>query len=153
MSLIIATGSNLGEKKKYLELALTELLKKFCLIKKSPIFESEAVDFSTQPSFYNQVLEFKLPSSSPMEVLEYIMSIESKLGRTRIIDKGPRTIDIDILFWSLHKFNNSKLCIPHPRWDQRSFVVKPLQHLPFFETIKKHYIIPTHFEVDAKPID
>lgn len=153
MSLVLATGSNLGAKLNYLNEAQKLLEKAFTLIQVSPVYESSAVDFLDQPSFYNQLLEFQIPNISPAETLKMIMKIENTLGRERNIEKGPRTIDIDIIFWSLDKINEVGLTIPHPSWNKRSFVVKPLQHLPFFETVKKHYIIPTQFDVDAKPIN
>ena len=152
MSLILATGSNLGDKGEHLELAKLELSKHFQFIEQSQVFTSKAVDYEDQPDFLNQVLEFQIPKLSPQETMRLILDIEKSLGRVRNIDKGPRTVDIDILFWGLEKINKSNLTIPHPRWQDRSFVVLPLQQLPFFQTIKKSFIIPSKFENSAYPV-
>ncbi len=152
MSLIIATGSNLGDKANNLALALNELSTHFDLIQASRIYSSPAIEYLQQPDFYNQVLEFKTPSITPSDALEIMLAIELKLGRKRDISKGPRTIDIDIIFWDLKKHNTKNLVIPHPSWAQRSFVVMPLSELPYFETLKNHYKIPTQFENTAVPL-
>lgn len=152
MSLILATGTNLGNKKENLELVKQVLSKDFELIAQSQIFESAAVEYLNQPNFYNQVLEFKLPKLSPIEVLNFILQTEKNLGRVRDIDKGPRIIDIDIIFWGLENINEPGLTVPHPSWHERSFVVRPLQQLPFFKTLEKCFKIPSAFNVEAIPI-
>jgi 2-amino-4-hydroxy-6-hydroxymethyldihydropteridine diphosphokinase len=152
MSLIIATGSNLNDRLLNLNLVKKKLSEHFDLIAQSEVFESKAVDYLDQPDFFNQMLEFKIPNLSPKEVLDKALSIEKEFGRIRNIDKGPRIIDIDIIFWGLETINDTNLKIPHPHWDKRSFVVLPLQQLPFFQTLKKCFKIPTEFEINAYPI-
>ena len=80
------------------------------------------------------------------------LEIEKKFGRTREILRGPRLIDIDIIFWGLEKIQTQQVVIPHPRWMDRSFVVRPLQELPFFKTLEKCFTIPKSFEVEAFPV-
>lgn len=153
MSLIIATGSNIGNKLENLK-NIKEILKsKFNLIANSDVFESEAVDYFDQPDFYNQLLEFKIPRETPLITLRKILSIEKDFGRLRDIDKGPRIIDIDIIFWGTQEINEPGLTVPHPSWSERSFVVRPLQQLPFFQTLEKCFKIPNEFKVEAKPIN
>ena len=152
MSLILATGSNLGNSLQHLKEAKTELSKHFSFIAESRVYKSEAVDYENQPDFFNQVLEFALPASKPEEVMKLILKIEKTMGRTREILRGPRTIDIDMIFWELKQINSEHLIVPHPRWLERSFVVRPIQELPFFQTIKKCYKIPTSFTVEATPV-
>jgi 2-amino-4-hydroxy-6-hydroxymethyldihydropteridine diphosphokinase len=152
MSLILATGSNLLNKLQNLEIAKNVLSTHFSFISESEIFGSAAVDYLEQPDFYNQLLEFKIPNLTPDETMLKILSIERDLGRTRDIDKGPRTIDIDIIFWGLETYQSKIVTIPHVSWDQRSFVVRPLQQLPFFKTIEKCFKIPQTFEVEAKSV-
>ncbi|MCB9093193.1 MAG: 2-amino-4-hydroxy-6-hydroxymethyldihydropteridine diphosphokinase [Halobacteriovoraceae bacterium] len=151
MSLIIATGSNLKDKRLNLLQARKYLLEKFEIIAESRVYQSEAVDFIDQPSFYNQVFEFKIPSLTPMEVLKACLQIENKLGRIREQDKGPRIIDIDLIFWGHEKIKNKELELPHPRCGQRSFVIRPLSELPFFNTLslEKASLI---FDTEAKPL-
>lgn len=153
MSLILATGTNLGNKKENLELVKEVLSKDFELVAQSQIFESAAVEYLNQPNFYNQVLEFKLPKLSPIKVLNLILETEKNLGRVRDIDKGPRIIDIDIIFWGLENIKEPGLTVPHPSWHERSFVVRPLQQLPFFKTLEKCFKIPNAFNVEALPIN
>lgn len=152
MSLIIATGSNIGHSLSILNQAKHELDRLFGLIAASRIYISKAVEYENQPDFFNQVLEFNLPALSPQEVMNILLETEKKFGRNRDIPKGPRTLDLDILFWGLESYNEPALIIPHPRWNQRSFVIKPLQELPFFQTIEKCFTIPKTFDVDASPI-
>lgn len=153
MSLIIATGSNIGDSKSNLQEARAELEKHFTLIAQSRIYTSAAVDYLNQPDFFNQVLEFQIPKQyAPEDVMDLLLKIELSMGRKRDISKGPRTIDIDMIFWGLTEINTPLLTVPHPRWSQRSFIVYPLQELPFFKTIEKCFTIPKSFDVEALPI-
>ncbi len=152
MSLIIATGSNLGHSIHHLQTAQKELCRHYHLIAASRIFRSIAVDYLEQPDFFNQVLEFSLPRMSPEKVMEQLLQIEFSMGRRRDIPRGPRTIDLDMIFWSLETHHANTLILPHPRWLDRSFVVRPLQELPFFKTIEKCFTIPLSFEVEAFPV-
>jgi 2-amino-4-hydroxy-6-hydroxymethyldihydropteridine diphosphokinase len=153
MSLIIATGSNLGSSRDTLALARIELSKHFKLIAQSRLYRSKAVDYESQPDFINQVLEFELPQDHDApDILALILSIEASLGRQRTIPKGPRTIDIDLLFFGLDHFSSDELVLPHPRLWNRSFVVRPLKELPFFATLDKHFTFPDQFAVEAFPL-
>lgn len=152
MSLIIATGSNIGDSKILLNEAKDELSRHFTLIAASQVYQSKAIEYENQPDFFNQVLEFQIPALRPSEVMSRLLEIEKNFGRNRNIPKGPRTLDLDIIFWNLDVINSQHLTVPHPRWSERSFVVKPLSELPFFQTIEKCFTIPKTFSVDAFPI-
>jgi 2-amino-4-hydroxy-6-hydroxymethyldihydropteridine diphosphokinase len=151
MSLIISTGTNLGDRKKNLTVAKQELEKYFDLIASSSIVESAAVDYLNQPDFLNQVLEFKIPQMSPKQTLKQILCIEKSLGRIRDISKGPRIIDIDIIFWGTESININSLTIPHPSWAERSFIAIPLKDLPFHTTISEYFRVPTEFNNTCYP--
>lgn len=150
--LVLATGSNIGDRKNNLELAKVELQKHFKFIYESEIFESVAVGYTNQPDFYNQVLEFEIPDSTPDEVMTLLLSIEKKLGRTREIHQGPRTVDIDIIFWGDKTIKTELVQIPHPRFAERSFVVEPLKQLPCFINLQKYFKIPKIFTNTSRPI-
>ena len=152
MSLIIASGSNIGDSVAILRAAQSELSQHFQFIASSRIYISAAVEYENQPDFYNQVMEFELPVLTPDEVMDTLLSLEKKFGRHRDIPKGPRTLDLDIIFWNTTSIHTPKVTVPHPRWAERSFVVKPLQELPFFQTIRKCFIIPESFTVEAAPL-
>ncbi|AUO00073.1 2-amino-4-hydroxy-6-hydroxymethyldihydropteridine diphosphokinase [Bacteriovorax stolpii] len=152
MSLFIATGSNLGERKTHLEEARNLLSQKLTFIAESRIYESPAVDYLNQPDFYNQVLEFKLPADSPESIMDFLLETEKFMGRNRTIPKGPRIIDLDILFWSDLTIESEKLTLPHPRLFTRSFVVLPLSELPGFKLLQKKFPFTFTFDNTASPI-
>jgi 2-amino-4-hydroxy-6-hydroxymethyldihydropteridine diphosphokinase len=152
MSLIIATGSNIGESVSILKETQKELSLHFSFIAASRIYSSKAIEYENQPDFFNQVLEFHIPALSPEQTMLKLLRIEKQFGRNRDIPKGPRTLDLDIIFWNLDVINSQHLVVPHPRWRERSFVVKPLSELPFFQTIEKCFTIPKTFDVNAFPI-
>lgn len=148
-SLFIATGTNLGDRAKNLSLAKKNLQLHFELIAESRIYESPAVDYLNQPDFYNQVLEFKLTASNPEEVMTLLLTIEKEMGRNRLIPRGPRLIDLDILFWGTEQFHTDIVQIPHPRLFERSFVVLPLSELPGFKTLKEKFNFNFEFDNQA----
>lgn len=152
MSLFIAQGSNIGDKVSWLEKSSQELEKHFKLIAKSRTYTSPAVDYENQPDFYNRVLEFETPNLSPQEVMNILLEIEKNLGRSREVLRGPRTIDLDILFWDDLISTDPNVLIPHPRLFERSFVVLPLSELPGFGKLKKQYEFKLNFSNSAEPI-
>jgi 2-amino-4-hydroxy-6-hydroxymethyldihydropteridine diphosphokinase len=149
MTLFIATGSNLGERSGNLKEAKDILSSSFSLIAESRIYESPAVDFENQPDFYNQVLEFEIPSLSPHESMQLLLEIEKKMGRNRITPKGPRIIDLDILFWDTLEIKTETLELPHPRLFSRSFVVLPLSELPGFKKLQEKFYFTFSFHNSA----
>lgn len=153
MSLIISLGTNLGDKNENLNNALKQLKEILSLEAESRIFYSKAVDYENQPDFYNQIFQFKIPDISPEELIDQTLNIEKNLGRERKINKGPRTIDIDILFWGLKESSLEKILIPHPRLFERSFICLPLKDLPYYQTLKDHYQFPNTFSNEAFPLE
>jgi len=149
VALIIATGSNLGDRHAQLAQAKLRLAKEWPLVAESRIYSSAPVDYEAQPDFANQVLQFALPWQSAEVVMEMLLGIERSMGRTRDVPRGPRTIDIDIVFWGLQRIESRTLIVPHPRWKERSFVVRPLGELPFFHAVQKCFTIPTTFDIEA----
>ena len=146
MSLIISTGSNIGERESHLKEAKNILAEKFNLLEESRVYESSAVDYLNQPDFLNQVLSFEIPSANPHEVLNFLLKTEKELGRRRDIDKGPRTIDLDLLFWGKDTINSENLDVPHPRLFERSFIVQPLMELSAFTDLNKSFNFPEKFD-------
>ncbi len=153
MSLIVALGTNIGDKKKNLAKALEMLNTKFQLVAMSKVYTSKAIEYTEQADFLNQVLEFKIPKEAPDEIMQILLKIEQEMGRSRQRPKGPRIIDLDILFWGTESYQNSIVTIPHPRWNERSFVVYPLSELPFFETLEKCFTIPKEFKNTATVLE
>lgn len=153
MSLIIGLGSNLGDSHFSLLRARTILKTHFQIIAESRIYLSKAQDYEAQPDFLNQVLEFKIPENyTPEDVMKKLLFIEENMGRKRDIKYGPRNIDLDLLFWDFLERNSKDLILPHPRWMERSFVVKPLSELPFYSRLEKKFQVPKKFVIDATPL-
>ena len=126
----IGIGSNLGDRKEHIENAIS-FLHKIIGIEKlmvSEIYETKPVDGPLQNDFLNGVIKIET-ILSPEELWDKLLDIEIKLGRTREIKNGPRTIDLDILLFDDFKINTSNLIIPHPRMYQRDFVLKGLRQL------------------------
>ncbi len=149
--LIVATGSNLGDKKAHLNFAKEKLSLKFEFVAESQIYQSPPVDYLDQPDFFNQVLEFNTEEEIET-IFAFTQKIEAESLRKKEIDKGPRTLDIDLLFYGLQNYQSKNLTIPHPRLFLRSFVVLPLQELPYYQVLKNHFSFPHVFENEAFPI-
>ncbi len=101
MSLIIATGSNQGNPVLQLQQVQNSLSQLFHFQAASRIYLSKAVDYEAQPDFHNQVLQFAIPLLGPQQVLLKLLQVESEMGRVRDVWRGPRVIDLDIIFGAL----------------------------------------------------
>lgn len=123
----LSIGSNLGDKKANLQAAISALKNnpKISDVSVSSIYKTEPVGDVVQDDFYNQAIRLQT-TDSPIELLELIHQIETDLKRTRDIHWGPRTIDLDILFFNDSTINESDLIIPHPEIANRRFVLIPL---------------------------
>jgi 2-amino-4-hydroxy-6-hydroxymethyldihydropteridine diphosphokinase len=124
----IGIGSNLGDRRKNIQLALNVLKEKKDIIveKVSPFYETLPVGGPPrQGKFLNGVIEIST-TLTPQELLKVLQEIEKALGRVRKERWGPRTIDLDILFYGDLIVNEERLIIPHPLMHKREFVLKPL---------------------------
>lgn len=151
-NLILALGSNLEDRKANLRKAQELLQTKFTLVEQSKIYQSKAIELEEQPAFLNQVIHFQVEEDySPARILNICLTIEKEMGRVRLKDKGPRIIDIDIIFLDDQIIQTPGLQIPHPRWKDRSFVVKPLKELAVWKKIRRNFPLPAkiEFQIDA----
>ncbi len=122
-------GGNMGDRLANLEdakKAITELCGKILI--QSTIYETEAWGFKEQPSFYNQALCLETEKNAT-DLLHSLLTIELSLGRTRTIYLGPRTIDIDIIYFNDEIFISENLTIPHQSMTERNFVLTPLTEI------------------------
>lgn len=128
----LGVGSNLGNRGKNIKLALREInrLKGTKIIKVSKIIKSEPVGGPAgQGKFLNAVLKIKT-NLTPSNLLKKLKIIETELGRPKKhICYGPRTIDLDILFYGDKIIKRRDLEIPHPRIFEREFVIRPLSQV------------------------
>jgi GTP cyclohydrolase-4 len=121
----LCLGSNLGEREANLCQALTLLSLKANLEEVSSIYETEPIGYKEQPLFLNLVCRIttNLP---PEEFLHLAKEIETRMGRVSSFPNAPRIIDIDILFYDNKIMETRNLTIPHPRLQDRAFVLIPL---------------------------
>ena len=121
----LGLGANLGNRQNNLKRALELLRAQVRIEQVSSFYETEPVGYREQPRFLNAVCRVST-SLSPEELLALIKEIEAKLGRVPSFPNAPRLIDIDILFYNDQVINLPQLTIPHPRLEERGFVLVPL---------------------------
>lgn len=125
----VGFGSNLGRRAKNLARARRLLEEGGAEVTAaSSIYETEPVDLTGQPWFLNQVLEIRTELDPPA-LLRLARSVEARLKRVMTVPKGPRTIDIDILFAAGLLIDSPELVVPHPRLHLRNFVLIPLSEI------------------------
>lgn len=126
----LGLGSNLGDKKEYIDQAVTFLSQReeITLKKISSYYETDPVGYTDQDVFLNIVVEIDT-MLEPYELLAYCNEIEEMLQRKRIVRWGPRTIDVDILLFEGFSSTDERLTVPHPRMMERAFVMVPLYEL------------------------
>lgn len=126
----IALGSNLGDKEGYLNQAMERLdNEEGCeVVKSSDFIITEPYGMTEQEEFLNGCLELRT-LLSPVELLKLLNRIENEAHRERIIHWGPRTLDLDIVFYDDIIWDSEKLVIPHKDMKNRDFVLKPLAQI------------------------
>lgn len=126
MLVIISIGSNLGNRKDYLQFAVDKIssLPKTLLTKVSSIYETLPQGFTDQPNFFNAILEIDTDLTPP-ELLTEIRQIELAANRERLVRNGPRTLDIDVISFANQQITGPELEVPHPRAQLRQFVLLP----------------------------
>lgn len=124
----IGLGSNMGDRKSNCLMALELLNQAGRVARVSSWYSTEPVGYEDQEEFINAVAEVET-SLSPKELLALCLAIEDRLGRRRLQHWGPRTIDLDILFYGEETVASPGLTIPHPLLAERRFVLAPLVEL------------------------
>lgn len=121
----LSLGTNLGERLDNLATARAMLSPDVRVEKLSSVYETAPWGYSDQANFYNQVLLGKT-MLTPLRLLNKLKRIEKMMGREQTFRYGPRVIDLDILFYESRIINTKRLQIPHPRLQERAFVLVPL---------------------------
>ncbi|HLJ23349.1 MAG TPA: 2-amino-4-hydroxy-6-hydroxymethyldihydropteridine diphosphokinase [Candidatus Acidoferrales bacterium] len=125
----LSLGSNLGDRAANLDRAIGALPEKGVrVLRRSSVYETEPVDFLEQPWFLNCVVEGET-SLAPRQLLENLQAIERELGSQKLVPRGPRLIDLDILFYDREVLREPGMEIPHPRLQGRRFVLVPLAEI------------------------
>ena len=128
-TIYLSLGSNVGDRETHLARARERLAENDVHVRRaSGVFETEPRDVPDQGWFLNQVVEAET-DLFPIQLLSRLQKIERALGRIPTRPKGPRTIDLDILLYEGAIVSVPGLEIPHPRMDDRRFVLEPLAEL------------------------
>ena len=125
----LGLGTNLGSRARNLSAARRRLRQKGVrIVRQSRVIESAPWGVTDQPRFLNQVVEAEW-AGTPRQLLGVAREVEREGGRKPARRWGPRVIDIDILLFGDQRVNQRDLVIPHPRIEEREFVLKPLAEL------------------------
>ena len=128
----IALGTNVGNYINNFSNAILELKKIGQVVKMANIYKSKPYGYLKQNFFYNSMVCLK-SEMLPNQLINKIQLVERKLQKNKRIINGPRKIDLDIIFSDQKVFKNNNLIIPHPRAQERDFVLYPLLDInPFF---------------------
>ena len=124
----IALGSNLGERQAHLQHAITLLQSDLSDMAVSDLVETEPVGVEPQPRFLNGALTgyWNLDARS---LLERLLGIEQTRGRCRPHPDAPRTLDLDLILFGARVIDEAGLVVPHPRFREREFVLRPLAQI------------------------
>ncbi|HEY4052600.1 MAG TPA: 2-amino-4-hydroxy-6-hydroxymethyldihydropteridine diphosphokinase [Terriglobales bacterium] len=124
----LSLGSNLGDREANLRTAIEKLKAIGEVVAVSSFYETEPVEVTAQPWFLNCAVKFDT-EKMPRQLISSILAIEQSMGRQRKLQKGPRTVDIDILFFGSSIIDIPSLTVPHPHLHERRFVLEPLAEI------------------------
>ncbi|MDO8672964.1 MAG: 2-amino-4-hydroxy-6-hydroxymethyldihydropteridine diphosphokinase [Dehalococcoidia bacterium] len=128
VTVYLALGSNVGDRETNIAEALKHLKAKVTIEQVSSIYETEPVGYEDQPDFLNAVCR-GATDLEPEALLAFVKQIEKSMGRSTVVRFGPRSMDIDILFYNEVVMQTEDLTIPHPRLNERAFVLVPLAEI------------------------
>ena len=121
----IGLGSNLGDSARNLRAAI-DLMRIFAVdLRPSPLYITAPQGFRNQPAFYNAACRIRT-RLDPFQLMERLLSVEDEIGRRRTFRNAPRLLDLDILLYNRLVLHTPPLILPHPRIEERLFVLRPL---------------------------
>ncbi len=125
----VALGANLGQAETQIRSAIAQLQQHPALreVVGSPLYVT-APHQAQGPDYVNAVVRLQTTLSAP-ELLDALQAIERAAGRERPYPNAPRTLDLDLLFYGDARIDSPRLTVPHPRWRERAFVLRPLADL------------------------
>jgi len=125
----LALGSNLGDREEYIRSGIHGLgTRSIDIVRCASVYSTEPREILDQPWFLNTALE-AYTDLAPAELLRVCLDIEKQNDRRRDTTKGPRTLDIDIIFYEDLIIRQPGLSIPHPSFSTRRFVLAPLAEI------------------------
>ncbi len=129
INVYLSLGSNMGNRREHIKSASAAIHKRIGkIVKHSHLYDTQPVGNTDQDPFLNQIVMLNT-TLEPRQMLEEISKIERELGRERKEKWGPRTIDIDILFYGKRVIRDKGLEIPHPELHKRAFILVPMMEL------------------------
>jgi 2-amino-4-hydroxy-6-hydroxymethyldihydropteridine diphosphokinase len=129
VDVFLLLGSNLGDRHLYLRRATEQIENEIApVLKSSSVYETQSWGKKEAPDYLNQVITIQTDISAH-KLLQKLLNIETMLGRKRGEKWGPRTIDIDILFYGDAVINEPRLHVPHPELHKRRFTLEPLAEI------------------------
>ena len=130
--IFLALGSNIENRKQHIESAIDLLHENVHDIIGAPLYDTKPRYFEDQQNFLNTVLS-GYTDLEPRELLHFTQAVQKEVGRVERFRNGPREIDIDILFYDHLMYKDDELEIPHPRLQERDFVLQPFADInPYF---------------------
>lgn len=128
-TIYLSLGSNIADREANLRAAIAALAEaEVRVVRESSIYETEPVDYLDQPWFLNCVVEGETELEAGA-LLRALREIEVQMGSKKLIAKGPRLIDLDILLYGQETIDTPELQVPHPRMHLRRFVLVPLAEI------------------------
>lgn len=128
-TIYLSLGSNVGDREANLRKAMVTLGDAGVRVTRvSSLYETEPVDFLDQPWFLNCVVEGKTEVAA-VSLIKALREIESWMGNKKLVPRGPRLIDLDILLYGQEIIDTPELQVPHPRMHLRRFVLVPLAEI------------------------
>jgi 2-amino-4-hydroxy-6-hydroxymethyldihydropteridine diphosphokinase len=125
----VGFGANLGDPASTLQAAAAELGRTAGIVTAaSHIYRSRPIGLADQPDFQNAVARLAT-TLAPEALLEELLALEARFGRVREVRFGPRTLDLDLLWYEGEIRDDQRLTLPHPRAHEREFVLRPLAEL------------------------
>jgi 2-amino-4-hydroxy-6-hydroxymethyldihydropteridine diphosphokinase len=125
----VGFGANLGDPASTLAAAAAELGRSAATVTAgSHLYRSRPIGLTDQPDFQNAVAQVAT-ALAPDDLLDELMALEARFGRVREVRHGPRTLDLDLLWYEGETRSGERLTLPHPRAHEREFVLRPLAEL------------------------
>ena len=152
MNVLLSLGSNLGDRDRYLENGIRSLEERAGTVRKrSATLDTPAYGLTDQPDFRNLALELET-ALSPEELLSVLHEIEQEQDRVRLIHWGPRTLDLDIVYYGALVMETEDLTIPHRDRLNRDFVLRPLAEIApdFVDPVEQKTILTLLRELEQR---
>jgi 2-amino-4-hydroxy-6-hydroxymethyldihydropteridine diphosphokinase len=139
-NLYIALGSNDGNKLQNLQKAWNVLNAVFSVVTTSKVYESKPILYLPQQNFLNMAILCHSYSSHPFTDFMLIKKIERLFSPTKSIAKGPRKLDLDLIFWNNLVYTNQELTVPHNAFAHRDFVLNPIRDIMTNDILKNFHL-------------